>query len=242
MEVSSSRTSLPCHTVAVFGPHTGLSALTGHLQARFLVHIIPIIVYSTFATGEIDVLEGVHEQKTNAYTLHTSEGCKIGAEFNEKSVLSTIVNDECTSSGTDNRGCGFSDTDTQTYGKEFNLLAGGVFAHLWDSTGIRVWRFLRPSIPTDISAKKPDPSTWGAPAAFFPSTNCDIASHFFEHSLILDTSICGDLGNPTYAGSGCPGTCAQAVANNTNFKCEYTPQYYISRLLPDKTLIRMYSR
>lgn len=170
------------------------------------------------AAGEIDILEGVHDQPTNQYTLHTSEGCEIGSDFNERSALSNIIHDKCASSGNDNRGCGFLDTDVQTYGKEFNLLAGGVYAHLWDSTGIRIWRFPRPSIPADIKAKKPDPSTWGTPAAFFPSTNCDIASHFFEHTLVLDTTICGDFAGPTYAGSGCPGTCDQAVANNVNFK------------------------
>ncbi|KAF9477609.1 glycoside hydrolase family 16 protein [Pholiota conissans] len=170
------------------------------------------------AAGEIDVLEGVHEQEANQYTLHTSAGCEIGATFERNSALSTILNDQCASSGADNRGCGFRDPDFQTYGHAFNLLAGGVFAHLWDNSGIKIWRFLRPSIPADITAKTPDPSTWGTPAAFFPATNCDMASHFFDHSLVLDTTICGDFGGPTYAGSGCPGTCAQAVANATNFK------------------------
>ncbi|KAJ3515182.1 hypothetical protein NLJ89_g1928 [Agrocybe chaxingu] len=167
--------------------------------------------------GEIDVLEGVHEQETNSYTLHTSVGCEM-SNIDKEASISNQVHPICASSGLDNRGCGFSDTDTRTYGKEFNLLAGGVFAHVWDDTGIKIWRFLRPEIPADITSKKPNPATWGTPAAFFPSTNCDIGAHFFEHSLVLDTTICGDLGNPTYATSGCPGTCAEAVANNANFK------------------------
>lgn len=171
--------------------------------------------------GEIDVLEGVHEQKANQYTLHTSAGCEIGTTVGKTTALSSILNDQCASSGTDNRGCGFLDPDDQTYGHQFNLLAGGVYAHLWDSTGIKIWRFLRPSIPADITAKTPDPSTWGIPAAFFPATNCDMASHFFDHTLVIDTTICGDFGGPTYANSGCPGTCAQAVANSTNFDCEF---------------------
>lgn len=200
-------------------PSAGTFPRVYHIHDRILI----------IFTGEIDVLEGVHNQATNQYTLHTSEGCEIGADFNEKSASSNIIHDQCASSGSDNRGCGFLDTDVQTYGKEFNLLAGGVFAHLWDSTGIRVWRFLRPSIPADITAKRPDPSTWGTPAAFFPSNNCDIASHFFEHTLVLDTTICGDFAGPTYAGSGCPGTCEQAVANNTNFKCEYMPRHLLHK-------------
>lgn len=173
----------------------------------------------TSILGEIDIVEGVHEQTTNQYTLHTSTGCQMDATAKSKSALSNLISDQCASSDTDNRGCAFLDPDPQTYGHGFNIIAGGVFAHLWDNTGIRMWRFPRPSIPADIVAKNPDPDTWGTPAAFFPSTNCDIASHFSEHSLVIDTTICGDFGGPTYQTSGCPGTCAQAVANSTNFRC-----------------------
>ncbi|KAF9555617.1 hypothetical protein CPC08DRAFT_765828 [Agrocybe pediades] len=71
----------------------------------------------------------------------------------------------------------------------------------------------------DIVDRQPNPGSWGVPTAFFPGgTNCDIQKHFFEHSLVLDTTLCGDLGNPTYASSGCKGTCAQAVADPENFK------------------------
>ncbi|KAF8159493.1 glycoside hydrolase family 16 protein [Crassisporium funariophilum] len=168
--------------------------------------------------GEIDILEGVHEQPTNQYTLHTGPDCSLANSFDEKTAAARLIHPECASSGTDNRGCGFLDDDTRTYGTEFNLLAGGVFVHLWDSRGIKVWRFLRDSIPADISSQKPDPSTWPTPAAFFPSTNCDMASHFYEHALVLDTTVCGDFGGPTYASSGCPGTCAEAISNTTNFK------------------------
>jgi len=169
--------------------------------------------------GEIDILEGVHEGPTNQYTLHTSEGCEIPEVSSErKSNATNLIHPICASSGNDNRGCAFLDTDTRTYGHFFNIGAGGVFAHLWDSTGIKVWRFPRGAIPADIDSKNPKPMTWGTPAAWFPSSHCDIAKHFFEHSLILDTTLCGDLGGPTYAGSGCPGTCEQAVANNINFK------------------------
>ncbi|KAF8966352.1 glycoside hydrolase family 16 protein [Flammula alnicola] len=184
------------------------------------------------SAGEIDVLEGVHNQATNQYTLHTSAGCEIGANFNQKSVLANIINDQCQSSGTDNRGCAFLDTNTQTYGHDFNLLGGGVFAHQWDNSGIKIWRFLRGSIPPDITAKTPDPSTWGTPAAFFPSTNCDMASHFFDHSLVIDTTLCGDFAGATYANSGCPGTCAQAVANNTNFQFAKWQLNYIAVFNP----------
>ena len=51
MEVSSLPISLPCHTAAVFGLRIGLSAPTGHLQVRFLVYIISMIVYLLLLQG-----------------------------------------------------------------------------------------------------------------------------------------------------------------------------------------------
>jgi len=170
--------------------------------------------------GEIDILEGVHEQATNQYTLHTSEGCELKLSQSQPNVLSNVINSRCASSGTDNRGCAFSDPSTESYGHEFNVISGGVYAHLWDNTGIKVWRFSRPNIPEDIASKNPDPSKWGTPAANFPATNCDMASHFYDHNLIIDTTLCGDFGGPTYSASGCSGTCAKAVADPKNFKCK----------------------
>ncbi|KAF8817403.1 glycoside hydrolase family 16 protein [Phlegmacium glaucopus] len=166
--------------------------------------------------GEIDIIEGVHNQPTNQYTLHASADC-ILPKVAETTYLAKLLGTTCTSSPGADSGCAYLDTDSRSYGKGFNDVKGGVFAHLWDDTGVMMWRFFRNSIPTDITAKKPNPSTWGTPAAVFPSYSCDIGSHFFNHSLILDISLCGDYAGSTYANSGCPGTCAQALANATNF-------------------------
>jgi len=178
------------------------------------------------AGGEIDVLEGVHEGPTNSYTLHTSAGCSMNQLSNPSIAasfksLSKLVHPTCESSGADNRGCGFSDPDPLSYGAQFNINVGGVFANLWDDTGIRIWRFSRSNIPMDIVDRTPNPNFWGTPAAFFPSgDNCDMSKHFFDHSLVIDTTLCGDLGSPTFSGAGCPGTCAGAVADPNNFKCK----------------------
>jgi hypothetical protein len=169
--------------------------------------------------GEIDILEGVHDMPTNQYTLHTSEGCTLSHEGIE--VKARRVNDQCAVSGVDNRGCAFVDTDDRSYGKPFNMVAGGVFAHLWNSDGIKVWHFARGEIPGDIEAQQPNPDTWGPPVAFWSPATCDMSKHFYEHSLVIDTTICGDwAGGPSYAAAGCAGTCEQAVANTTLFKCE----------------------
>lgn len=166
--------------------------------------------------GEIDILEGVHEQPTNQYTLHTGAGCTLST--NNLPLRTSVIHDQCASSGNDNRGCAFLDTDDRSYGKPFNMIAGGVFAHLWNSQGITMWFFPRGEIPADIKAKKPNPDTWPTPVAFFSSKTCNMAEHFYEHSLVLDTTICGDFAGPTYTGAGCPGTCEQAVANTAIFK------------------------
>ncbi|TFK39842.1 glycoside hydrolase family 16 protein [Crucibulum laeve] len=166
--------------------------------------------------GEIDILEGVHEQPTNQYTLHTSDGCTLSTDNSR--VSTNVIHDLCASSGSDNRGCGFLDSDTRTYGKGFNMVAGGVYAHLWNDGGIKMWHFARGEIPADITAKNPDPSTWGTPVAFWSSSACDFASHFYDHSLIIDTTLCGDWAGPSYTEAGCPGTCADAVADPANFR------------------------
>ncbi|RDB23668.1 hypothetical protein Hypma_008985 [Hypsizygus marmoreus] len=165
--------------------------------------------------GEIDVLEGVHDQPTNQYALHTSTGCTLST--GDLKVPSKLLGKQCASSGSSNAGCGFLDTDTRTYGKGFNAIGGGVYAHVWDSTGIKVWHFPRTDIPEDITTKNPDPSTWGTPTAFWSDSSCDMATHFFDHALVIDTTICGDFAGATYKSAGCPGTCAQAVADPKNY-------------------------
>ncbi|RDB23664.1 putative glycosidase C21B10.07 [Hypsizygus marmoreus] len=165
--------------------------------------------------GEIDKLEGVHEQPTNQYTLHSGPGCTLSTE--NVQVTGRMDNQQCATIQGDSTGCSFVDSDTRTYGKGFNLVAGGIFAHLWDSIGIKMWHFARTEIPADIVAQTPDPSTWPAPVAYWSASSCDMASHFYEHSLILDTTLCGDWAEPTYKGAGCPGACAQAVADPTNY-------------------------
>lgn len=124
---------------------------------------------------------------------------------------------QCLSANGDNAGCGFADTSDTSFGAGFNAAKGGVFAHLWDSAGIKIWRFTRASIPADITSMTPNPNGWGTPAAAWSSATCDIAAHFYDHVLTLDTTICGDWAGDAYGQSQCPGTCSDMVANATNF-------------------------
>ncbi|KAG6918970.1 hypothetical protein DXG01_010209 [Tephrocybe rancida] len=164
--------------------------------------------------GEIDILEGVHNSDVNQYTLHTGAGCS-----SDPTAKSTgkIQGTTCASSGSDNSGCAYRDSDPRSYGQGFNDAKGGVYAHVWDSAGIKIWHFARDDIHDDIKAGTPDPSSWGSPAAFFPTTSCDVSKYFHDHVLTIDTTLCGDWAGATYGSSGCPGTCDEAVADPKNF-------------------------
>jgi hypothetical protein len=65
--------------------------------------------------------------------------------------------------------------------------------------------------------RRPDPSSWGPALADFPSTHCDIPSHFSNQSIIVNIDLCGEMGaqreeyNDLY---GCPATCQEFVARN----------------------------
>ncbi|KAH9930333.1 concanavalin A-like lectin/glucanase domain-containing protein [Fomitopsis serialis] len=164
--------------------------------------------------GEVDIIEGVNRNTQNQITLHSGDGCTLSGSPN---TTSHLLGTQCASSNDNDAGCAYQQDDTTSFGAGFNGAGGGVFAHLWNTDGITVWYFQRNAIPSDITNKNPDPTSWGTPAAAFPSTSCDMASHFYDHSIVIDTTICGDWAGPAYAASGCPGTCQDAVANATNF-------------------------
>ncbi|XP_006461842.1 hypothetical protein AGABI2DRAFT_178839 [Agaricus bisporus var. bisporus H97] len=189
--------------------------------------------------GEIDVFEGVNNQATNQYTLHTSKGCTSS----QGSIKPTgkVSNKQCATINGDNTGCGFIDPNESSYGAGFNAAGGGVFAHLWDQSGIKIWHFARNEIPQDIQAisdygaattGSPNPDSWGTPVAFWSPDTCDMGSHFHDHSLVFDTTLCGDWAGATYSSSGCPGTCEQAVADPSNFKNAKWKINYVSVYQP----------
>ncbi|KAI0372612.1 glycoside hydrolase family 16 protein [Pilatotrama ljubarskyi] len=164
--------------------------------------------------GEIDIIEGVNQNTQNQITLHSGPGCALDKKAD---ALSNLLGTTCASSPDNNSGCAWQQKANNTFGHGFNMQAGGVFAHSVEADAISVWFFDRDSIPADIAAKKPDPSTWGTPTALFPNSQCDISSHFLAQSLIFDITLCGDWAGAAYESSGCPGTCASAIADKSNF-------------------------
>lgn len=169
--------------------------------------------------GEIDVMEATNNATDgNQMTLHTTDQCSMNVRRKE---TGSALRKNCNWEKNDNEGCGVSDDDS-SYGTTFNSDGGGVMAMEWRDAGIRMWQFGRGSIPSDITNKTPDPSTWGTAAADFPSTNCDIGSHFKNNSIIVNIDLCGDLVYAVWDDSGCASNCTDWVANNPDeFKNAY---------------------
>ncbi|EGN96843.1 glycoside hydrolase family 16 protein [Serpula lacrymans var. lacrymans S7.3] len=179
--------------------------------------------------GEIDIVEGVNNQATNQYTLHSGieTPCTLStppANNTAASLNSTLVNftghlmgTNCYSNQSSDGGCAIGDTDTRSFGNGFNGAQGGVFALLWENSGMSMWHFARSEIPSDITARAPQPSNWSTPVGYWSGETCNIGESFYEHTLVFDTTICGNWASGAYGSSGCPGTCSDMVANATNF-------------------------
>jgi hypothetical protein len=168
--------------------------------------------------GEIDMIEGVHESTQNQITMHTNATCTLPTG---QLITGTVTNiddngsSNCDSTSNDD-GCPTMDPTENGWGTNFNANGGGVFAKLWDpEVGIKIWHFPRGSVPSDITSQNPDPSSWGNPVSFLPNgDNCDVASHFIDHSLIINITLCGDWAGAVYSGSG---TCLDATGDPSNY-------------------------
>lgn len=168
--------------------------------------------------GEIDILEGVHEQDANALTLHTSTGCAVGGDTSLFSGSVETQNCDVKAQGqADNAGCSIKSKDNKSYGAGLNDNGGGVYATEWTSDAISIWFFPRDSVPKDATGDNPDPSSWGTPAAKWVKDSCDIDGIFKDLSIIFDTTFCGDWAGNTWSSSSCASkapTCNDYVRDN----------------------------
>ncbi|EPS99603.1 hypothetical protein FOMPIDRAFT_53115 [Fomitopsis schrenkii] len=178
--------------------------------------------------GEIDIVEGVNTYTNDQVTLHTNPGCALPSmNADALGISGTLVStQDCAAADTQNAGCGVRSVETNSFGAGFNAMGGGVYAMKWDDSGITVHFFARNSIPGDITAGAPNPNAWGTPIASFPSTSCNTTEFFHDHSIIFDTTLCGDWAGTGWGATGVPGqetscaamtntaTCADYVLNN----------------------------
>ncbi|MCJ1392920.1 hypothetical protein MMC18_005792 [Xylographa bjoerkii] len=166
--------------------------------------------------GEIDVVEAVNQATTgNQVSLHTTADCEMSVK---REMTGVVLSTDCLNSTDSNSGCGVQAPE-DTYGQGLNDMGGGIYAMELRDAGIRTWFFPRSSIPSDISntTTSPDPSSWGTALADFPSTDCDISTHFTNQSIIANIDICGSWAGSTSVYNTedqCPGTCTSFAATN----------------------------
>jgi hypothetical protein len=166
------------------------------------------------SSGEIDIIEGVNGQNTNQVTLHTSATCSMS---NAGAAGGNVLYNANCNAGNGNNGCSEGNSNTHSYGEDFNSIGGGVYAMEWTSSAISVHFFPRYAIPRDISSGNPNPSSWGAPQATFSGPGCNIDQHFMNHNIIFDTTFCGDWAGNVWGSGSCASlapTCQDYVANN----------------------------
>ncbi|KAG0709080.1 glycoside hydrolase family 16 protein [Suillus ampliporus] len=172
------------------------------------------------AGGEIDIVEGVNNYTNNQATIHTNPGCTLPSTSSTQLNMSgtLVASTDCSAAQTGNQGCGIRSNLSNSFGSGFNGIGGGVYAMLWDISGIKVYFFPRGSVPADISAGAPQPQNWPTPMADWPSTDCNPYQFFNTHSAIFDTTLCGDWAGAVWNGTGVPGqdvSCAQQTGFST---------------------------
>ncbi|CAO3700935.1 hypothetical protein CU097_006589 [Rhizopus azygosporus] len=169
--------------------------------------------------GEIDIIEGIHNETKNTITLHTDNKCSMqGVKQFMTGAASKYRNcDVHAADQPNNHGCSVSDSKHDSVGRGFNKNGGGVYAVRWERlTGIQIWFFPRRSIPKDIKSGKPTLKNWGRPTADFPFGNRCQHEAFKNMRIVLDLTFCGDLaGIPSISSSyHCPLDCKSYVKNN----------------------------
>ncbi|KAI0246779.1 endo-beta-glucanase [Lactifluus subvellereus] len=167
--------------------------------------------------GEIDIVEGVNNQGANVVTMHTAPGCSMPES---RAMTGSHVGLNCNAAMNSNAGCGVRISDEKSYGYDFNSNGGGWYAMERTNDSVTVWFWGRnsTSVPEGVANGMDSIITddWGTPAAHFPSTHCDISSHFGPASIIINIALCGDWAgsDSAYASAGCPGSCIDFVNNN----------------------------
>jgi len=165
--------------------------------------------------GEIDIVEAVNGGANNQMTLHTASGC---TQSNTSPILGQTLVEDCDADVNSNSGCGILDPDSSSGGAGLQAAGGGVFAMLWDGSGVQIWHFARSDVPSDINNGNPTPGGWGEPTGQWSSGTCSPYQFLQSQTIVFDTTLCGDWAGNAYGSSGCPGTCAQQVMDPNNFQ------------------------
>ncbi|ESK86240.1 glycoside hydrolase family 16 protein [Moniliophthora roreri MCA 2997] len=173
-------------------------------------------------TGEIDIVEGVHDYTNNQATIHTDIGCTLSSSSSSTLGISgnLVGPTNCAADQTANQGCGVRDTSSVSFGAPFNRNGGGAYAGEVTSQGVKIWFWPRGSIPADVEAGTPVPSTWGTPVANWAAGSCNPDRYFVNQAAIFDTTFCGDWAGPVWNDAGAPGQEQSCAARTGVSTCE----------------------
>lgn len=170
--------------------------------------------------------------------MHPDNASSVGLE------TGNLVSTDCYNVTNGNSGCVVADSSTNSYGAPFASNGGGVFATLWTDDGISIWFFERGNIPADVPTDSPDPSGWGTPAAFYPSSTCDMQTYFAPQNLVIvrhlffqhpstvliifmqDIDICGSLALAEF-NQTCSGNCEDLFLDPSNYDDAYFELSYV---------------
>ncbi|KAB5591504.1 glycosidase C21B10,07 [Ceratobasidium theobromae] len=191
--------------------------------------------------GEIDILEGVHDQPPNQSALHTVDGCTVASN---RTMTGTAGSDNCSWLSNYNQGCTVEWDRQDSYGPGLNTIGGGWFVTERTNSRISIWFWGRKDKNVPRSVKNGDKyictKEFGTPVAVWESSNtCDFNSVFGPENIIINLTFCGDwAGQPSiFNGAGCPGTCVVANPDYVNNKPGAFKDAYW-----DITSLKVYSR
>ncbi|KAG8986025.1 hypothetical protein FRB90_004258, partial [Tulasnella sp. 427] len=197
-----------------------LEGVNNAVHAQYTLHTAPGCQLDTTFT-KVSTKKHRHRSIMHSMLGNEKEAKRLARDnsnaVNPLAFTGTVLTSNCDATINSNTGCGIRDSDPNSYGSALNANGGGVFATLLDSNGVAVWFFPRDSIPDDLSSESPQPSTWGSPKAFWSSSQCPTKSFFGPQRIVINTTLCGDWAGSAFSGDGCPGTCADRVANPRNF-------------------------
>jgi len=176
--------------------------------------------------GEIDIVENVNLATANQYALHTLDGCTHQTATTGES--GQLVFTDCFNATNGDEGCIVKESKPNSYGAGFAQNGGGVYALLWNATGIMTWFFPRGTIPADVPTGSPNPDGWGEPSALYLDSSCPTSKYFGPQTIIFDITLCGNFaGAADVFNPSCTGLCTDLIATPTNFNDAYFEVAYV---------------
>jgi hypothetical protein len=140
--------------------------------------------------GEIDIIEGIHNQVRNSMVVHTaSAGCVC--TLKDSPTMQTGLTDKTKicNPKEPNQVNKVSDSRRNSFGPGFK---GGVYAMEWTDEAVKIWFFPRGTEPIDALKGTPTPGNWGMPAFHTDMNQCGMKGSFRRHRVIFNITFCGD--------------------------------------------------